>query len=385
MARKLSYVLLLATIVLMTGSKVFAADTQRISALMAGSVNKTPTASDNSIIDGFISEAMNELLASRTISEGVQVRSQIVQYRGWDVNLAQYTRSYILAAKKHLERAFDQLSRLTNPETQLSIERNLIVLVAQLGSVELRDFALPRLDHADSTVRYWAVRSLTNRFVAEELSSSLTANPDAARSILQALAERVEKEIQPEILSRMAGFAAQLKMSEATDLLITIAETRMKAYENWNVQSERAETGILEALATATKFAGSTGEKTQLARAFSQLYSYVVQRYILGEQILPDKVKGQLKSTILEVEYSALRDLLETAAANLFFQALSERGAITMQQAHDDYFGTASKAGQLGTKLTFQYQLNPNGQMSNGPKPLKAPPPTLAATTPEGS
>ncbi|MBN1817707.1 MAG: hypothetical protein JW828_10120 [Sedimentisphaerales bacterium] len=384
MARTSYYILFWAIILSASGSVVFAADAESISALMAGSANKTPTAADNSLIDSFIGQAINELLASRTISEGVQVRGQIVQYRGWDINLAQYTRSYVLAAKKHLERAFDQLSRLTNPDIKLSLERNLMVLAAQLGSVELRGFALPRLAHSDSTVRYWAVRALTNRSVAEELTSSITANPEAARSILLALTARVANETEPEILSRMAGFAAQLKMSEATALLVAIAQARMKAYEEWTVQSERAETGILGALATGIKFAATPEEKTRLSRAFAQLYSYVVQRYNLGQQNLPEPVKGQLKSAILEVEYTALRDLLETAAANLFFQAMSERAPITLQQAHDDYFGTASKAGQLGTKLKFQYQHNPDGQMSNAPKTLKMPPPKPAPTPPVG-
>ncbi len=364
----------------MAAAAAAAVDTTTIQAVQQRCANRTPSAADTEQIEAFVNQAITAVLAAVDPAEAIAAREQIIQFRGWDKGLAPYARVYVLAAKKRLGQAFEQVAGWADAQARLRTERNLIIVTARLGSTEMRDVAVGRLKHPDTAVRYWAVKALTHQHVVDELNNELTGDAEAARAILQALQEHLPTESQGVILEQMASFAARLKapQEECVKLLSAVADKRSQAYEQWTVTSERSDAAILEALAAAQQFTTSPQDKTRLAQAFGQLYSYVIQRRILGDAVLKDLDKHQLKYTIVTVGQGALGGLLGQPYDEISQAAVRDDMA-ALQAAHDALLGSAGRSGLLPTKLKYQYA-HDGGSASPAPKTLKAPPAAKTAS-----
>ncbi len=79
--------------------------------------------------------------------------------------LSHYATTYVAEAKSSIETAFADARRMNDTQQRQMIERNLMILTAELKSPTLASLALQRLDAEDDVVRYWAFKSLTNNAV----------------------------------------------------------------------------------------------------------------------------------------------------------------------------------------------------------------------------
>lgn len=378
--RVLSALLLIQIAFLPTA--VFAADVAGIEALMTRSegAQKAPSSADAVVIDSFLADMVDELLSARDVAEAIEARSQIVKYRGWKPGLSLYTRSYVLTARRHIQKAFadikawpDGSHKADDLKTQAT--RNLTILIARMASIELRQLASGLLDHPDSTTRYWAVKSIAGPAIASQLNSAVTADADAAKAIAGMLQKRLGREKSPEIIGLIADFAARLKGPESTNLLIDVANQRIKSYEAWTVRYELMDAMLLKSLAKAIGDESSAQRKAMLSRAFCQLYSYVVQRYIMGWDILSLESKSYMVSVILEVESQSL-SVLMGRKSDVFKKAVETaagKGLSALQKEHDALLGGSGRTGTLVTRLNFKYNPSSN-RTQNAPKKLKAPP-----------
>jgi len=365
---------------LICSGAAIAADATKIAALMTASKDRTQALSqaDNETIDAYLNAAVDELLVARDVAEAVTVRNQILQYRGWDENLSLYTRAYLLTVRKHIKRGLGQVASWPGADAKLVAQRNLVILAGQLTSVELREFGLQFLGSPDTATRYWAVKSLTTPIVTAQIVSASDA--ELAKGIITALDKVTEKETHPEILRMIADCAGQMKVPDAVTTLRKVAARRFEAYEKWLARNEIQDAAILRALAQGIANAASPQEKTLLAQDFGQLYSYVIQRYILGRDRLDAASVARLESAILEVEDKVLPGFLGWTAGP-FKEAVARQDNARLQSEHDALLGSAAKPGLLGAKFSVKYPTNPSGATSTGPKPL--PPPAKKDETPK--
>ncbi len=182
------------SVMFLVGSLAQGADLQAISAVMDRSRGKAPSAADKGVIDKFIASSLMEVLSAAEMSDAITSREQIVKFRGWDEALSLYSREYLLTAKKRITAAFGEADNLNIAADKLAAQRNLTILTAQLSSLELRQVGLSQLNHADPTVRYWAVKSVAGPEIIKQLTNSLTADEDVVAELAKALSVSVQKE-----------------------------------------------------------------------------------------------------------------------------------------------------------------------------------------------
>jgi len=336
---------------------------------------------DFEVIDAFWAEALTELLSLGDFTEIVNIRSQIFARRG-GAEPSQYSVGFIASGQKHLTAAFDQVQNWETDQRRTWVERNLIILTAQLESSELVELGMRMIEHQDSTVRYWAVKALTNPGIVRELNADASVLAEPAARIGRQLEATAEKETHPEILSLIATFAGQVNRPQAKQLLIRIVDLRTSAYENWTVKYELMDAKLLRLLGNEILSQESQQTKAEMGRRFAQLYSYVMQRFILGEGILTDTQKQQLASVLVEVERSVLDRLLGRPQSSikkavekiLTRRTDDQKDYSALQAEHDSLLGTATRKGELPGALNFDYGKNPDGTAITAPKKLEPPP-----------
>ena len=102
---------------------------------------------------------------------------------------------------------------------------------------------------------------------------------------------------------------------------------------------------------------------------FAQLYSYVIQRYIIGYDMLSSKTKNDLVSTIVEVEETAIEDLMGQKWGGLKKAIEGGKSKLSsLKNEHDVLLGS-DKAGQLAGAIKFTYDNTPD----TSPRVLKSP------------
>ena len=108
----------------------------------------------------------------------------------------------------------------------------------------------------------------------------------------------------------IAGFSGQVNGPQAKQLLLKIVDLRTIAYEKWTVKYELMDAKLLRSLGNEILSPASEQDRAVISRKFAQLYSYAMQRYILGANVLSDVSKKQLSSVLVEVEQLLLDRLL---------------------------------------------------------------------------
>lgn len=350
-----------------------AVDTELIDILRQRTLNSgSLTAGDVETIDTFWNEATEELLLSNDFSEVVTIRSTLSAHRGTN-ELSQYTSSYITSAQKYLDSVFDEVKGWDLSLLKRHTERNLLILVAELQSTELADFALDRLENDNSLIRYWAVKALTNPKVASQLGSG--SNAELADRIIQRFQKVSQKENQPVILNMIAAFATRMDQPEAKQLLLKVADLRIEAYKNWTVENEISDAALLKLL--SNEITGRSGEqKITLLRKFARLYSFVMQRYIAGAEVLDDNSKHQLVSVMVEVEQVVLSRLLDMPQSAIK-RAIEKKDFSVLQREHDTLLGSTVRVGALGREFNFDYGKSSSGRPITAPQKLTSPPEDL--------
>jgi hypothetical protein len=342
--------------------------------------------SDFEVIDAFWAASMEELLLSEDLSEIADIRSMISARRGGS-EPSQYSAGFITSAQKHLKSALDEVEKWDSDRRKTWIERNLMILTAELDGADLVEIGMRMLGYENGTVRYWAAKSVTSPTVITKLNSELTQDTELATEITGRLSAMAEKETHPEILNLIAGFAGRTKVPVAKQLLLKVVDLRTKAYENWTVEYELMDSGLLKSLSNEILSQGPEENKAVISRKFAQLYSYVMQRYILGASVLSDVSKQQLASVLVDVEQSVVGKLLGRPQSTikkaiekiLTKRTIVQRDYATLQGEHDSLFGSTTQKGYLPTALNFDYGKNPGGSPITTPKKLGPPKSELKA------
>jgi len=247
-----------------------------------------------------------------------------------------------------------------------------------LNDLGMADQALAMIKNENMVIRYWAVHCLTNMEIITQLNAGTNSNQ---ASVIAAKFTEILDTSTPEIIALIAQFAAGVKIPQAEQLLCQIADIRIKRYADWTVKYELYDSAILKYLSSkiplAPQSSGSTSStsavsKAELARRFAQLYSYAIQRYVKGADILNDTQKSHLVSILADIEDKCIAVLLKPQRA--IRMALERNSLPAILAEHDRLLGSSTAPGQLPETLKFDYSTNPNGPRLTAPIPLPDPP-----------
>lgn len=368
----LFFAVLTAFFVLSTSSSSKAVNTVNIDKVLKKTVLDE---SDFKIIDDFLGEAIRELVKTKDFTSIAQARAVILSRKSTQ---GQYAQRFFESAHRQIQSGFEQAQSLRPDDRKTNVIINLLILIDGLEDIRLADLAIPWLKDQNMVARYWAVHSLTNPAAVQQLNSAASSNPSLTRTIVDRLKEVVETS-NPEILAQIARFAANVNIPQGEELLLQVADVRIKSYAEWTVQHEFYDVGILKLLeskiplsapgSSAILPATSAG-KPEVARRLAQLYSYVIQRYIKGKEknILNDDQKRGLLSVIIETEDKCISRLMEKPQATLR-RAVERDSMTTLLEEHNKLLGADGAPGQLPSKLGFDY-----GSNRTAPIPLPDPP-----------
>jgi hypothetical protein len=323
-------------------------DSRRIEEVVKKSVL---TQEDMEIIDAFVSDAVGRLVRTTDFTEVAKTRAVIISHQ---IPQAQYARQFSDAAYREIGKGFDYAtSEITDPDRRFKVFTNLLILANELNDPRLVDVGIRMIPQENSTVRYWAIRVATSPGVWDKLSQNQTAAAPLSGKIIDACSQAVATS-SPEVLLLMAQFAARYDTGPAQDLLIRIADVRIKCYADWAVQYELVDTGILKLLSAKIASGGTAGP--QFAKQFSQLYSYAFQRYIRGarDKSLKELSRSYLASVLVDTEQQCLSKLLGGPQSGVM-RAMEAGDLNALQTEHDRLLGGPNQAGALPSKFNFTY------------------------------
>ena len=345
---------------------VFAVDTSAIDDVRRKTILSEQ---DQLTIDTFIGQAVSELLNTENFSEVASARVVVTSRSKSQQESAQiqYSPYFFSSANKHIKAALGEIAQMPQSRRTAMVTLNFMILVDDLANIELSKLALDKTQDADVTIRYWAVHSLTNTKIIEQLNSTETGQVSAAGEYVDILGKAAKNETCPDIIALIAQFAANIKNPSAMELLEQIADDRLAQYADWTVDSELLDTTVLKALCGRIQTDNSAS--AALGRRFAQLYSYVIQRYILAGDSLSEERKQALVSVIVSSE-RLLGRLIASQVGNLE-RALEKGKIMALTEEHDSLFGSDSAQGRLPLALGFDYGKKPDGSVRTSPLKLK--------------
>jgi hypothetical protein len=308
------------------------------------------TPADMEIIDAFVSDAVGRLVRTTDFTEVAKTRAVVVSHQ---IAQAQYAQRFSEAALREIGKGFEYAtSEITDPDRRFKVFTNLLILAGELNDPRLIDLGIRLIPHENSTVRYWAVRVATNPTVWGKLGQDQNAAPLSAR-IIDACGKVLETS-SPETLFLMAQFAGRYDTPPAQNLLVRVADIRIKCYADWAVKYELVDTGILKLL--SAKIGSAAAANPQLARQFGQLYSYAIQRYLRGmkDSTLKELAASQLAAVLVETEQQCLSKLLGGPQTGIT-RAVEAGDMAGLQAEHDKLLGGPNLPGALPSKFSFTY------------------------------
>ena len=376
------FTVLTAFFVLAINSNAVAVNTGDIDAVRKKSVIDDQ---DKKIIDNFLAEAVLELVRTKDFTSIAKIRSIILSRKSTQ---SQYAQQFSESTYKHIQAGFEQAQTLRPQERKNNIIINLMILIDGLEDLRLADLAMGMLKDQNMVIRYWTVHSLTNPSIVEQLNSGTTSNPELAKTITGQLKEVVETS-KAEIIVHIARFAANINIPEGGELLLEVADERIKRYADWTVKHEFYDIIILKLLESkiplSSQVIGASAPTTSpnkpaIARRFAQLYSLVIQRYIKGDNVLNENQKNHLSSVIIEIEEKCITRLLGLSRSQGTLRRAIERNDLAaLSNEHNKLLGDETSTGQLPSKLGFDYSTTPNGPQRTAPIPLPEKPQKTAA------
>jgi hypothetical protein len=330
---------------------------------------------DLKVIDKFVDDSVDELVNTNDFTSIAKIRTVVLSRSSSSKDSAkpQYEAQFVESANKYISGALEAAKTLTPAEHRFKLILNLLILADSLEEPRLADLGIKWLADKDSAIRYWAVHSVTNPVITAKLNSREAANSELAEKITKQLENVVESSC-PDTLALIAGFAARVDIPEGEDLLLQIADMRIKEYENWKVDYELLDGDILKLL--DSKIPPDSTSKPEIAYRFGQLYSYVIQRYVKGRDVLSDTHKNYLASVLVETEASCISKRLKVAQS-VVKNAVEQGDFQALLQEHDRLLGDELRPGQLPLKLNFDYGKNPDGGRRTAPLTLPEPPKEL--------
>jgi len=348
---------------------------------------------DLRIIDDFVAEAVDELVKTKDFTSIAKIRAVILSRSSssTDSAKAQYAAQFSESVHKHISKALEAAEELTPADRRFKMILNLLILVDSLEDLRLADLAMKWLNDENNAIRYWAVHSVTNLGITEQLNSGGAANLELAEKITEQLKALVESG-SPEILALIVEFAARVDIPQGEELLLQIADMRIRKYADWTVEYELLDGAILKLLDSkisshAVSLTGGSINKPAAACCFGQLYSYAIQRYIKGMDVLrkespglSDTQKEQLASVLVETEIFCISKRFQVAQS-VIKVAIEQNDYTGLLQEHNRLLGEETRAGQLPLKLNFDYGVKPDGSRRIAPLALPEPPKELISST----
>ena len=367
------FAVLVAFFVLATDSSVMAVDTRAIDEVLKKAVLETQ---DFKVIDDFLAEAVQELARERDFTTIARRRSVIISRKS---KQAQYAQQFSQSALRHIQAGFGKAQELRPEQRKTNVITNLLILIDGLEDLGLADLALARLKDENAVVRYWAVHCLTSPAIVQQLNAGAASNPGPATGIAGQLKDLVDTS-NSETLALIAKFAATVNVPQGEGLLLQVADARIKRYADWTVKHELSEIALLKLLESKLPLSsqGPGGAvpaslgKPAIAQRFAQLYSYAIQRYLKGQDVLNNTQKGNLASVLVEVQEKCVSRLLGTPQTT-FRRAIERANLAAISDEHNGLFGNGAAAGQLPSKLGFDYGTDGAGAKRTAPIPLPDP------------
>ncbi|MDH4202948.1 MAG: hypothetical protein OEV87_08640 [Phycisphaerae bacterium] len=330
------------------------------------------TSSDKSVIAKFWTEALNQMLLSKSSNEIVEIRRQLESQKGDDF-LSYYATAYIAQAKTDIQEAFQNVDRLEDSQQRQMLEQNLMILTANLQSPQLAPLALQQLDDKDAVVRYWAFKAVTQAAIIQQLTSEVTRDEQATEAILDALGTQAANGLHPEIQKMIVSFCAAFNQSKASDILLTIANKRIAAYRNWTVNDESPDAVLLTVLGATAEQNSNPEVKKVFGRTFAELYAVVIQRYSQGKDTFSSEQIDRLLTVIAEVDQSVLDKIMGFKTGIL---AAIKRGQ-GLDAQYETLLGNQMLRGQLAEKFKFDYGKDASGKSLSAPPKLEPMPEKL--------
>jgi len=321
------------------------------------------TASEKGVISKFWSGTLDEMMLSDSSKDCVEIRRQLAEQKGGEF-LSHYATAYIAEAKRSIEVAFGDAQRIEDTRQRQMIERNLMILTAELKSSDLVPLALQRLDAEDDVIRYWAFKAVTHSSVIQQLTSDVTGDVETTEAILTGFKKRVSVETQAEIQKMVVRFCMVFDDPLARDILLLIADRRIKAYRDWTVRDEMLDVNLLMALGNVAILQQDTANKKTFGRKFSELYALTIQRCLKGKNVLSKGEIEQLLTVIAEVDQNVLAKTMGIKTGIL----TSLKRKTGLEREYETLFGDRMRSGQLAAMFKFDYGKDDSG------KPITAPP-----------
>ena len=322
-------------------------DTRAIEAVREKSVLNS---SDLQAIDVFVQDAVEEVLRAqeKDFATIAKTRSILISRQQSGVpNQKQYAQQFIESAQKHITAALKEAESL--PQARRAMVRiNLLIVAQALNHEAFVTAALPYLSDPSKPVSYWATRLVTS----ETALAMINASSPQSGQLITAL-NKIAPAASPETMSLIIPFAAQIKIAAGQELILTIAEGRIKQYENNSVSHELADIKVLTGL--CTQFNANGPRKTQCAQRFAQLLSYAIQRFAKSPGKLTDQQRQDLISIIAETEDKCITELTKQPQTTL--RRAIERGDMAaLMSEHDRLLGSTTAKGVLPELLHFSYK-----------------------------
>jgi hypothetical protein len=355
-------------VAIISGFFVFLASAKAVDTLAIEAVRGKSVLDDADFktIDDFVAKAVGEMLATQDFSSISNARAIIVANSvSTQPNQTQFAEQFSKSAQKYISAALQQVELITSADRKFKLVTNLLMLTDAIMDVRLTEVALKYVDSKNEVVRYWAVHCLANPGITEKLNSPKAI--DTARQVTRQLDEIVATS-GPDTLGLIASFAGSIKISEGEALLLKVADRRIASYADWSVKQEFMDGDILRIL--GDKIASAGASKESIGRRFGQLFSYVLQRYIKGADVLTDVQKEQLVSVLVETEKSCLSKIAGKPPQFGIKKAIESVDANALQQEHNDILGDETKAGELN----INYGKDAGGAIITHPLALAAPP-----------
>ncbi|MGD0077812.1 MAG: hypothetical protein ABSB91_04185 [Sedimentisphaerales bacterium] len=322
---------------------------------------------DLQTIDSFVAQGAGEITNATDFSSISNTRSLIIANSASnEPGQVQFAQQFSDSAKKYIAADLEKADGLNPPERRFRVTINLLMLVDGLADPHLAEIPLKYIDYNKPAVSYWAVHCLASPEVVAKLNS--VKDSEVTRQISRRL-ETIVPTACPETLGLITSFAG--KAPDGFDLLLKVADKRIASYANWSVENELLDASVLQQL--CDKIVSSDPGKAEAARRFCQLYSYVFQRYLKGDDLLSDTQKTQLISVLVETEKSCLPKLTGKPSISIK-RAIETSDNKALQQEYIDLLGEGTRAGQLLTDLNFDFGKAPDGSLIKSPQVLPKPP-----------
>jgi len=312
--------------------------------------------SDLRAIDVFVADAVEEVLRAqdKDFATIAKTRSILISRQKSSVaNQKQYTQQFTESAQKYMTVALRDAQTL--PQARCAKVRiNLFIMAQTLNQEALVAMALPYLSDSSKPVSYWATRLAT-------CDAALTMiNTSSAQSgqLISALS-KIAPSASPETLGLIIPFAAQINTATGQEMILTIAGTRIKLYENNAVTDELADIKVLSGL--CVQFNADGPNKTQCAQHFALLFSYAIQRYTKGQAQLTVRQKNNLISIIVETEEKCITTLTNQPQSTLK-RAIERDDMDALMAEHGRLLGSATEQGVLPNLLHFSHKIGNSEQ-----------------------